>query len=297
MGQIGNWYNHISPDLKMSLSGLGSVIKYSMFLFNAVILVAGCALVGFGVYTRTSSISITKFSSILGSSLLPTISIVLIIMGTFIIILSFFGCCGAIKEVKCMLIMYFLLLLLMFLTFLVGGIVFYAFRDKIENVALVQLRTQLDKSYGTKGEESVTEAWNSMQILFKCCGITGDINSTDSWAYYKNNTKWFINNNNKEYVPSSCCRDSENTPNVTKCQGKGDQSIAPVVGPPVNISQMNDQLYTEGCYTSLYNMLKENLTVLIGVGVGIAVAMIAGMVFSMCLCRWIKNEEDYDCDD
>lgn len=287
----------------MSLSGFGSVIKYSMFLFNAVILVAGCALVGFGVYARTSSVNVTKFSSILGSNLLPTISIVLIVMGAIIIILSFLGCCGAIKEVKCMLIMYFLLLLLMFLTFLVGGILLYAFRDKIENVALVQLKTQLKQSYGKKSEESVTDAWNSLQSLFKCCGIVGDVNSNDSWAYYKLNTEWFnITKDNtkkspKQYVPSSCCKDSENTPNVTKCQGQGDQSIIPVTNPPVTISQMNDQLYTEGCYTSLYNLLKENLIVLIGIGVGVAVAMIAGMVFSMCLCRLIIDEDDYGCDE
>ncbi|XP_045166200.2 CD82 antigen-like isoform X2 [Mercenaria mercenaria] len=288
----------------MGLRGIGSFIKYSMFLFNAIILVAGCALVGFGIYTKTSSAGVTKFSSILGSNLLPTISLVLIITGAVIILLSFLGCCGAIKEVKCMLLMFFFLLLLIFLAFLVGGILLYAFQDKIEDTTLNQLRHQLLESYGTDGEESVTEAWDSMQKLFKCCGVSGDVNSSDSWAIYKLASAWFAGQSvmtaqQTEYVPVSCCKDPENTPNVTKCQGVVDKRSIPVIGPPViDKNQLNDQLYTEGCYTSLRNMITGNLNVLIGVGVGIAVAMILGMVFSICLCRKIKNDDDYydECD-
>lgn len=289
----------------MGLRGIGGFIKYSMFLFNAVILVAGCALVGFGIYTRTSSASVTKFSSVLGSNLLPTISLVLIITGAVIIFLSFLGCCGAIKEVKCMLLMFFFLLLLLFLAFLVGGILFYAFRDKIEDTALNQLRRQVLDSYGREGEESVTDAWDSMQKVFKCCGVSGNVNSSDSWAIYKLSSRWFQMQTELtprpkkfEYVPVSCCVDTENTPNVTKCQGSIDQTSIPMKGPPVlDFSQLNDQLHTEGCYTSLRNMLASNVNILIGVGAGIAVAMVLGMVFSICLCRKIRNEDDYDeCD-
>ncbi|KAL4225852.1 hypothetical protein ACF0H5_013841 [Mactra antiquata] len=296
----------------MGLRGIGSFIKYSMFLFNAVILVAGLCLVGFGIYTNTSGAAVAKFSTILGSNLLPTVSLVLIITGAVIIVLAFLGCCGAIKEVKCMLVLFFLLLLLMFVSFLVGGILFYAFREKIENATLNHLSFQLRNLYGKKGEEPVTEAWDSMQKLFKCCGIQGDFNSTESWSFYKGQTDWFANGYYADhsdydihlstvstmYVPLSCCIDSENTPNVTKCQGVSNDQIIPKFGPPVlHQSQLNDQLYTEGCYTSLHNIVESNIVILIGVGAGIAVAMVLGMIFSICLCRRIRDDEDYDdCD-
>ncbi|WAR25707.1 TSN11-like protein [Mya arenaria] len=289
----------------MGLRGIGGFIKYFLFLFNAVILVAGCALVGFGIYTRTSSSGVTKFSSILGSNLLPTVSLVLIVTGVVIVVISFLGCCGAIKEVKCMLVMFFVLMLLFFIAFLVGGIMLYAFREKIEDMTLDQLRRQLNHSYGRSSDEQVTEAWDSMQKLFQCCGITGEVNSTESWAYYKTYTDWFHNNTELakksrklqlEYVPLSCCVDPENTPNVTQCQGLSRPTIIPVTGPPVGEDQTNDQLFTEGCYTSLNNMLKDNLKVLIGVSGGIAVAMILGMAFSICLCKKIREDDDYECD-
>ncbi|KAH3872556.1 tetraspanin-9-like [Dreissena polymorpha] len=289
----------------MGLKGLGSFIKYFLFLFNAVILVAGCALVGFGIYARTSSSAVAKFSSILGSNLLPTLSLVLIITGVVIIILTFLGCCGAIKEVKCMLITFFLLILLLFVTFLVGGILLYVFRDKIEDIALTQLRGQLKTEYGRKGQEKVTEAWDSMQEIFHCCGLIGDVNSTESWAFYKLQSDWFYNNTDLaktsrnlkvEYVPTSCCKDRKNTPNVTLCQGLSDVTRIPAVGPHVTTRQWNDQLYTQGCYTSVYEMVKSNAGVLIGVCGGIVFAMISGMVFSICLCKKIKDDDDYDCD-
>ena len=47
------------------------------------------------------------------------------------------------------------------------------------------------------------------------------------------------------FVPSSCCKDPENTPNISKCQGHRDTTIIPYTDPPVYIYQLNDQLYTE----------------------------------------------------
>lgn len=289
----------------MAVKGCTNFIKYSMFLFNALILIAGCALVGFGIYTRTNQSSVTKFSSILGSNLLPTVTLIVIITGSIIIFLSFLGCCGAIKEVRCMLVTFFLLLLLLFLSFLVGGILFYAFRYKIEDLTLTQLRIQLNSSYGRKGEEAVTEGWDYMQKIFHCCGVSGDVNSTESWAYYKYHTDWYYNNTEisqqsrkpLEFVPLSCCRDTENTPNITKCQGLADKTRIPYTDPPVSPQQMNDQLHTEGCYTSFYHMVQDNVTILIGIAAGIAVAMVLGMIFSMCLCRRIRDDDYYECDD
>ena len=55
------------------------------------------------MYTRSNDDRITKFSSIMGSHLYTTVSLIIISGGGTIIFLSFLGCCGAIKEVKCML--------------------------------------------------------------------------------------------------------------------------------------------------------------------------------------------------
>ena len=107
------------------------------------------------------------------------------------------------------------------------------------------MTSELRKKYGScKSDISVY-----MYFQYHCCGVSGGINSTESWAYYKMNSDWFLHQSQAapEFVPTSCCRDPENTPNITKCQGLTDRTIIPFRGPPVAPRLINDQLYTEVC--------------------------------------------------
>ncbi|XP_069141701.1 leukocyte surface antigen CD53-like isoform X4 [Argopecten irradians] len=223
--------------------------------------IAGCCLVGFGVYTKTNHVGISQVSSVLGGNLIVTLSLVLIIAGAIVILLSFLGCCGAIKEVRCMLVTFFVLLFVMFVGFVVSAVLVYAFRGK-----------------------------------FKCCGVEGDVNSSSSWAFYKRHSAWFVNQTAPiQYVPDSCCADPDSTPNRTMCVGQALSNIAPRLGPPVPPEKTNNQLHGKGCYTQLEQFLTGNIKILLGVLSGIAFVMILGMVFSICLCRRIQPTDFY-CD-
>ena len=46
---------------------------------------------------------------------------------------------------------------------------------QIEDITLTQLRLQLNTSYGRKGEEAVTEAWDYMQTIVSCESRFGPI--------------------------------------------------------------------------------------------------------------------------
>lgn len=281
---------------KMGLTGCGNFLKYSMFLFNAVILIAGCGLLGFGVYTRTSDNRLSHVSSILGANLYSTLSLVLITCGGIVILLSFLGCCGAIKEVRCMLGSFFFLLLLMLIGMLIGGIIVYAYRDKIGDHVLKELYVSLNTTYGAPQKKQVTEAWDFMQQLFSCCGVYGDANSTTSWAYYRN-TWWFQNQTEsmREYVPASCCRNMMGE-NRTRCVGGSPlyETMVPAQGPPIYPHMDNGIMYTEGCYSAFITFLADNMKIVGGVSVGIALMMVLAMAFSLCLCRRIKDDYFFD---
>uniref|UniRef100_A0A0L8GAG6 Tetraspanin n=1 Tax=Octopus bimaculoides TaxID=37653 RepID=A0A0L8GAG6_OCTBM len=85
----------------MGLTRCGNFLKYSMFIFNFLILICGCVLLGIGIYTRANDTPACITS--LGSNLFLPVAFMLITLGSIVIILSFLGCCGAIKEVRCML--------------------------------------------------------------------------------------------------------------------------------------------------------------------------------------------------
>lgn len=272
-----------------------------MFLFNAVILMAGCGLLGFGVYIRTSPKNrISELNLLQTTTMFSGFTLALIISGGVVIILSFFGCCGAIKEVKCMLGTFFLMLCVMLIGLIAGGVVAYIYRDNIGENTIQHLRSSFKTSYGIPGNEKITEGLDFMQKMFKCCGVTGGVNSTESWMYYQRSS-WF-NEQEKlkekqkikflDYVPESCC--VQEPRNLTKCQGRYSNIIPALNTTNVTADLENDSLYTEGCYNSFIDILEENIKILVGVIAGVAVLMIMGMVFSICLCRRIEDEFIFD---
>ncbi|XP_076448599.1 CD151 antigen-like isoform X2 [Babylonia areolata] len=285
-----------SLNYKMGLTGCGNFLKYSMFLFNAVILIAGCGLLGFGVYIRTGDSRVSQVSSILSGDLYYTLSHLLIASGGVVILLSFLGCCGAIKEVRCMLGTFFILILLLLLGLMVTGVLAYAYRDQIGEHVLRELYRSLNTTYGLTGHKSVTESWDFLQKVFGCCGVEGGVNSSTSWAFYRN-TVWFHNQTDayREFVPDSCCR-SQVSDNLSRCMGMavGSTRFIPVQLPPVYPGMENSQLYTEGCYSAFITFLSDNIRVLGGVAGGIALMMIMAMVFSICLCRRIQDDYFFD---
>lgn len=272
-----------------------------MFIFNFIILICGCFLLGVGIYTRANhnELCITT----LGSNLFLPFALTLITVGSIIIVLSFLGCCGAIKEVRCMLATFFALLLLMLIVLMIGGIIAYVFRGQITNYFRHHLYMSLNQSYGEDDRE--THAWDCMQQTFKCCGVEGGVNSTSSWAYYKRNTEWYFNqtsvrrpfgsyhHNGRMYVPKSCCKDMS-PGNVSRCTGTSDKDIAPVLGPPLHPHQINEQLYGTGCFSAVSAFLWENAKIIGGSACGIALLMVLGMTFSLCLCRRIDDEYAYE---
>ncbi|GAB1600807.1 tetraspanin-8-like [Argonauta hians] len=276
----------------MGLTRCGNFLKYSMFIFNFLVLICGCVLLGIGIYTRANDTPDCITS--LGSNLFLPAALMLITLGSIVIILSFLGCCGAIKEVRCMLATFFALLLLMLIVLMIGGIIAYVFRGEIKNYFRHHLYVSLNESYGEDDRE--TRAWNCMQSTFQCCGVEGGMNSTNSWAYYKRNTVWFFNQTADEhikYVPESCCRNTGKA-NLTRCTRGFEKDMAPYAGPPLQPHQYNDQLYGKGCFSAISDFFYSYMNILGGTACGVALLMVFGMTFSLCLCRRIDDEYAYE---
>merc|ERR1712141_823386 len=105
------------------------------------------------------------------------------------VILTFFGCCGAIKESKCMLGTYFTLILVMFIVMIVGAVLGYSTSmNKLEDALFkTQPRYKNDIDSCTTcsdSDKAVTKAWDEVQESLKCCGtfLNGtDDNGANSW--------------------------------------------------------------------------------------------------------------------
>uniref|UniRef100_A0AAZ3S8Q5 Tetraspanin-8-like n=1 Tax=Oncorhynchus tshawytscha TaxID=74940 RepID=A0AAZ3S8Q5_ONCTS len=91
-------------------------IKYSLFLFNLLFWISGCIILGVSIYLKVS-----KNGNVIMDEAVPFVDL-LIAVGVIIMVLGFLGCCGAIKENRCMLILFFIGLLLIFILLLIAGI-------------------------------------------------------------------------------------------------------------------------------------------------------------------------------
>uniref|UniRef100_A0A8C6TI44 Tetraspanin n=1 Tax=Neogobius melanostomus TaxID=47308 RepID=A0A8C6TI44_9GOBI len=245
----------------MCCSGL---LKTMMFIFNGVIFLAGAAVLAVGIWVKVDSGSLM---SIVGSidgapaelDQLANISYVLIGVGVVLVVIGFLGCCGAVKESRCMLLTFFIIVLIIFIIEVAGAIVLFVFPDLAANLLRgleKEVRKDISENYGK--DKQVTELWDNTMDQFKCCGFSNYTDFEDS-PFVANTTAY----------PPTCCK----SPNNNKCS--------------VDATKDSD---IPGCVEKLVEFIEENSVIVAGVALGIAALEIAAMVVSMILYKDIGRK-------
>uniref|UniRef100_A0A803TEY7 Tetraspanin 18 n=1 Tax=Anolis carolinensis TaxID=28377 RepID=A0A803TEY7_ANOCA len=171
-----------------------SCMKYLMFVFNFFIFLGGTCLLGVGIWVIVDP---TGFREIVATNpLLFTGAYIMLAMGVMLFLLGFLGCCGAIRENKCLLLFFFMFILLIFLAELSAAILAFIFR---ENLTREFFTKELKKHYQGSNESDVfSSTWNSVMITFGCCGVNG---AED----FETAPRFLLLHSHNE-VPEACCR-------------------------------------------------------------------------------------------
>ncbi|XP_015416831.1 PREDICTED: tetraspanin-8 isoform X3 [Myotis davidii] len=105
---------------------------------------------------------------------------ILIAVGSIIMILGFLGCCGAMKESRCMLLVFFICLLLILLLQVAAGILGVTFRSEYEQALNETLHKNVELLRGTDEKaKSFQKNLISFQKEFKCCGL---VDGASDWG-------------------------------------------------------------------------------------------------------------------
>lgn len=232
------------------VSGGMACVKYLTFLFNLIFAITGIVFIAVGtvilvVYSGYNNFMDRWFFAA---------PVLMIVVGTVVFIVSFFGCCGAVKENHCMIITFSVLLLLIFALELGAGIAGYMMRAEVRSMVESRLNTTME-DYSTK--DDIRKSWDIMQHDLECCGMNGP----SDWSM----TGVFADNT----VPLSCCRE---VAEGSKCD--------------VN----SVSVYASGCMGKLRDAIEHNVLILGGVGIGIAIVQLMGVIFACCLARSIRRE-------
>ncbi|XP_053119565.1 tetraspanin-18 isoform X2 [Hemicordylus capensis] len=198
-----------------------SCMKYLMFVFNFFIFLGGTCLLGVGIWVIVDP---TGFREIVATNpLLFMGAYIVLAMGAMLFLLGFLGCCGAIRENKCLLLFFFMFILLIFLAELSAAILAFIFR---ENLTREFFTKELKKHYQRNNESDVfSSTWNSVMITFGCCGVNGP-DDFESAPHF-------------QQVPEACC---QRNPQSRKGAFVNEEDCL-----------MGKDMYQQGCYTVILN--------------------------------------------
>lgn len=266
---------------KGGIDGCGmNFIKYTLFFFNFLFWLAGCALLGAGIYAL---VELGDFDVILSSA--AGLPIATLVLGIVIFIIGFLGCCGAIKESTGMLYAYFFIVLLIFIGEVVVAILAFTKTDTVESWVTDGLNKGIE-NYKPKGDPTYDPNYNTaidkIQKKFSCCGST----SIDTWSAspYVNATAGAL--------PESCNA-------ALKGTDKQAATALCLTGPTAQsegckaLPATDDNTVCCACYIELKDWVNRNIYLVAGLTIGFAVCQVFSLIFSCCLIRAIKESPEY----
>ncbi|KAM4839000.1 CD63 antigen [Urocitellus parryii] len=233
----------------MAMEGGMKCVKFLLY----VLLLAFCAfavgLIVVGVKVQLV-LNQTITHGATPGTLLP---VVIIVVGAFLFLVAFVGCCGACKENYCLMMTFAIFLTLIMLVEVAVAIAGYVFKDKVKTEFNKNFQQQMQNYPKNNGTASLLD---KMQEEFNCCGAA---NYTD-WEN--------IPGMGKDRVPDSCCI------NVTaRC------------GTDFDLRAIN----TQGCVEKIGMWLRENVLLVAAAALGIAFVEVLGIVFACCLVKSIRS--------
>ncbi|CAG9822022.1 unnamed protein product [Phaedon cochleariae] len=222
---------------------LSGIARYILFLFNFLILAAAAGLIAVGVLYKVNNVGLDVLS----------VSTYTIVVGVVIALIAFFGCCGAIKESRCLLSTYAYVMVTIFILQVVL-IVLAFLAMKNGNLELdEEVKTYLTKIYEnifTSPEEA--DIVNTLQRYFECCGI--------------DNSYTLVTNATSGLLIESCFSDTDTQQKV---------------------------MYIKNCVNELRDFIMNNAKIIGGIAIGVALVELVAAIFSFCVKDNISRQHEF----
>ncbi|XP_062902962.1 tetraspanin-5a isoform X1 [Mobula hypostoma] len=233
----------------------------------------GVAFLGVGLWAWNEKGVLSNISSITDLGGFDPVWLFLVVGGVMFI-LGFAGCIGALRENTFLLKFFSVFLGVIFFLELTAGVLAFVFKDWIRD----QLNFFINKNIRAYRDDiDLQNLIDFTQEYWECCGA----HSADDWNLniYFNCTD---SNTSRERcgVPFSCCT-KDPTEDVINTQCGYDVRSKEVL-------EQQNYIYTKGCVGQFEKWLQENLTVVAGIFIGIALLQIFGICLSQNLVSDIE---------
>ncbi|KAL4225564.1 cd63 antigen [Mactra antiquata] len=224
--------------------------------------VAGLAITAAGVYVRFTK---TEYDALLGASMIPVTSYVMIGGGALVTFVSIAGFGGAACENRKLLTVYLFCIALVFLVEAAVAVLGFMYYEQMRVLLDEHVKMAILQKYGYEEFNIISEGVNFMQQELDCCGYQ----EPEDWAIskYFNDTETAADRGSS-VVPISCCVDML----VAGCNHNIDNKVHP-----------------EGCAEKLESLLKNNLLLVGTASVSVAMVQVVAFIMALSLCKKTKD--------
>lgn len=216
--------------------------KFLLFAFNFLFFVSGLIVLIVGAIVKSNE---PDYDGVYDQAYYG-VAVLLIIVGCFITIISFFGCCGAIRESKCMLYTFSVIVGVIFLLELSGGIAAYVHRGDLKGHFT-------DGMSQTLCDPAHNASWTRMQQDMHCCGV-------DNYTNYWNESGTCNTPYPRPALPPSCCKNND-----------------------PNCSESSKTRNPTGCATAIVDQVEDHMYLIGGIAIGFAFVQLLGIVLACYL--------------
>uniref|UniRef100_H0YYL2 Tetraspanin 5 n=1 Tax=Taeniopygia guttata TaxID=59729 RepID=H0YYL2_TAEGU len=231
----------------------------------------GIAFLGIGLWAWNEKGVLSNISSITDLGGFDPVWLFLVVGGVMFI-LGFAGCIGALRENTFLLKFFSVFLGIIFFLELTAGVLAFVFKDWIKDQLYFFINNNI-RAY--RDDIDLQNLIDFTQEYWQCCGAFG----ADDWNLniYFNCTD---SNASRERcgVPFSCCT-KDPAEDVINTQCGYDARQKPEVDQQIVI-------YTKGCVPQFEKWLQDNLTIVAGIFIGIALLQI----FGICLAQNLVSD-------
>jgi len=262
---------------------LPKTVKFLLFITNFLVFILGIVTLGFGIWVLVDKPSFLNLfedaQEVLDNnnihtegfdiSVYASAPIVLIIVAVIVSLIAFFGCFGALKESKCLLITYFIIVLCIFIAFIVGAVLVYQgkFESEIKDPLTDSIKYYKDTSDEVH-DKAFRDIWNTVQEELRCCGV----NNASDWKVAQDTAGWEKPGYNK---PKGCCTRMKDGDIATDNEEEECRKA-----PYSDMSKYN----FEGCYTTIVDEIKNHQDKIFGAAIGTVVVMFMNLLFAFAMC-------------
>lgn len=257
------------------------IINIIFFLLGLGVLIVGIIMkVDVDVFDKAEVISVLNEVEFNGSLSLGDVakglSTLLICLGVFIVLISGLGLFGACCKVKCMLIVYAVLVIIIVIVQCVAIGLWVTMKDKVDSVAKSKLNEVLNKYQGYTTTHEISVGWNLLFIGFDCCGVDA-VSATGNNNEFALSTWWASAGSKK--IPPSCCSAATDSNYATYTETACTDTIT-------------SGFRTKGCYDKFNEYIDKYQYWAIGVSATLIAIEIIAVIAAFCICYQVGKDKD-----